>query len=137
MKETNENNQLQKQEKLSKETESIEIDNFFGQDTGKHDDLPLDDIETKDKSDLNLSLLFDLDLLVTVELARKNVPIKEILQLGEGAIIEFDKLADADVDVYANNKKIARGEVVVIDDHFGVRITNLVDPADRLKGISS
>ncbi len=137
MNDTNETNQVQKQENPSKKAATMDMDNFFGEETGKIDELQLNDIETKDQNDLNLSLLFDLDLSVTVELARKNIPIKEILQLGEGAVIEFDKLADAYVDVYANNKKIAKGEVVVIDDRFGVRITNLVDPADRLKGIST
>ncbi len=61
--------------------------------------------------------------------------IKDILELERGYVIELDKLESEPVDVFVNNKKIAEGEVVVIDKHFGIRITNLVDPANRMKDI--
>lgn len=87
-------------------------------------------------SNLNsLEMLFDLELPVSVELARKNVLIADILQLGEGSILEFDKMAGEPVDLLVNNKKIAEGEVVVIDDRFGIRVTNLLDPSERAKGL--
>ena len=82
-----------------------------------------------------LELLYDLDLPISVELARKEMLIRDILSLGEGSIVEFDKLAGEPVDLLVNNKKIAEGEVVVIEDRFGVRITNLVDPAERIRGL--
>jgi len=81
-------------------------------------------------------MLFDLELVVSVELARKSMLIRDILQLGEGSIIEFEKLAGENAELMINDKKIAEGEVVVIDDRFGVRITSLLNPADRLKGIT-
>ncbi len=88
------------------------------------------------ESNLNsLELLFDLELSVSVELARKNILVSEILQLGEGSILEFDKMAGEPVDLLVNNKKIAEGEVVVIDDRFGIRVTNLLDPSERIRGI--
>jgi len=83
-----------------------------------------------------LDFLKDLQLNVYIELGRTQMQIKDILELERGYVIELDKLASEPVDIYVNNKKIAEGEVVVIDKHFGIRITNLVDAADRLKGLA-
>ena len=80
-----------------------------------------------------LEFLKDLQLNVYIELGKTKMQIKEILELERGYVIELDKLASEPVDIYVNNKKIAEGEVVVIDKHFGIRITNLVDPAERIK----
>lgn len=82
-----------------------------------------------------LELLYDLQLPVSIELGRTNMLIRDILYLGRGSVIEFDKLVSEPVDVLVNGKKIAEGEVVVIDKHFGIRITTLVDPSERLKTI--
>jgi flagellar motor switch protein FliN len=83
--------------------------------------------------DPKLELLYDLQLPVSIELGRTNMLIRDILRLGRGSVIEFDKLVSEPVDVLINGKKVAEGEVVVIDKHFGIRITTLVDPADRLR----
>ena len=83
-----------------------------------------------------LELLLDLQLPVSIELGRTNMLIKEILQLGRGSVIEFDKLVSEPVDVIINGKKIAEGEVVVIDKHFGIRITQLIDREDRIKSLN-
>jgi flagellar motor switch protein FliN len=85
--------------------------------------------------DPKLELLYDLQLLVSIELGRTNMLIRDILKLGRGSVIEFDKLVSEPVDVLINGKKVAEGEVVVIDKHFGIRITTLVDPADRLRAM--
>jgi flagellar motor switch protein FliN/FliY len=85
--------------------------------------------------DPKLELLYDLQLPVSIELGRTNMLIREILRLGRGSVIEFDKLVSEPVDVLINGKKVAEGEVVVIDKHFGIRITTLVDPAERLRGM--
>ncbi len=85
--------------------------------------------------DPKLELLYDLQLPVSIELGRTNMLIREILRLGRGSVIEFDKLVSEPVDVLINGKKVAEGEVVVIDKHFGIRITTLVDPSERLRGI--
>jgi flagellar motor switch protein FliN len=85
--------------------------------------------------DDKLDFLKDLNLNVYIELGRTKMLIKEILELERGYVIELEKLASEPVDVYVNNKKIAEGEVVVIDKHFGIRITNLVDSQERLKGL--
>ena len=82
-----------------------------------------------------LNFLKDLNLNVYIELGRTQMQIKEILELERGYVVELDKLASEPVDIYVNNKKIAEGEVVVIDKHFGIRITSLSDPGNRLKGL--
>lgn len=82
--------------------------------------------------DERLQLLFDVPLNVTVELGRTKLTLKEIMELGVGSLIELDKLTGEPVDIYVNNKLIARGEVVVIDENFGVRITEIVNPKERL-----
>ena len=82
-----------------------------------------------------LDFLQDLQLNVYIELGRTKMEIKDILELERGYVIELEKLASEPVDVYVNNKKIAEGEVVVIDKHFGIRVTNLIDTENRLSGL--
>ncbi len=83
----------------------------------------------------NISLLLDVPMTLTVELGRTRQLVKDILGLGEGSIIELDKLAGEPVDLLVNGKLIAKGEVVVIDENFGVRVTDIVSPAERLNKI--
>jgi len=85
----------------------------------------------------NLELLLDVQMALTVELGRTKKYVKEILSLGEGSIIELDKLAGEPVDLLVNGKLIARGEVVVIDENFGVRVTDIVGPAERVARMTS
>ncbi|MEC2053814.1 flagellar motor switch phosphatase FliY [Peribacillus psychrosaccharolyticus] len=83
----------------------------------------------------NLNMLLDIPLNVTVELGRTQRSVKEILELSSGSIIELDKLAGEPVDILVNNRLIATGEVVVIDENFGVRVTDIVSQTDRLKNL--
>ena len=85
--------------------------------------------------DPKLELLYDLQLPVSIELGRSNMLIRDIIRLGRGSVVEFDKLVSEPVDVLINGKKVAEGEVVVIDKHFGIRITTLIDPTDRMRAI--
>lgn len=82
-----------------------------------------------------LDLLYDLQLTLSIELGRTTMMIRDILRLTRGSVIEFDKLVSEPVDILVNGRKIADGEVVVIDKHFGIRITSLVDPSDRLRSL--
>lgn len=82
-----------------------------------------------------LSMLYDLQLPVSIELGNTNMLIRDILKLSRGSVIEFDKLVSEPVDILVNGKKVAEGEVVVIDKHFGIRITSLVEPGERLRGV--
>ncbi len=85
--------------------------------------------------DDKLEFLKDLQLNVYIEMGRTKMQIKDILELERGYVIELEKLASEPVDVFVNNKKIAEGEVVVIDKHFGIRITNLLETSERISGI--
>jgi len=80
----------------------------------------------------NIGLIMDVFMEMTVELGRTKKLIKEILGMGEGTIIELDKLAGEPVDILVNHKLIAKGEVVVIDENFGVRVTEIVSPMERM-----
>jgi len=84
----------------------------------------------------NLDLLMDVQVVLTVELGRTKKYVKDILSLGEGSILELDKLAGEPVDLFINGKLIAKGEVVVIDENFGVRVTEIVSPAERIASLS-
>ena len=83
----------------------------------------------------NLNLLLDIPLQVTVELGRTKRTVKDILELTSGSIIELDKLAGEPVDILVNNRHIAKGEVVVIDENFGVRITDILSQAERIHNL--
>lgn len=85
--------------------------------------------------DRKIDMLLDLNLTLSVELGRQTMAIKDILDLQRGSVVEFDKLAGEPVDILINNKKIAEGEVVVIEKHFGVRITSLVGATERIKNL--
>ncbi len=84
----------------------------------------------------NIGLIMDVFMEMTVELGRTRKLIKEILGMGEGTIIELDKLAGEPVDILVNHKLIAKGEVVVIDENFGVRVTEIVSPMERMSDMS-
>lgn len=83
----------------------------------------------------NMDMIMDVPLQVTVELGRTRMLIKEILDLGPGSIVELDKLAGEPVDILVNNKLIAKGEVVVIDESFGVRITDIISKMERMNKV--
>lgn len=92
-----------------------------------------EEVELPQHEQRNLDLLMDIPLQVTVELGRTKRSVKEILELSSGSIIELDKLAGEPVDILVNQKLIAKGEVVVIDENFGVRLTEIVSKVDRIQ----
>lgn len=83
----------------------------------------------------NIGLIMDVNMEMTVELGRTKKQIKDILGMGEGTIIELDKLAGEPVDILVNHKPIAKGEVVVIDENFGVRVTEILSPMERVSDL--
>lgn len=85
----------------------------------------------------NLNILLDVKLQLTVELGRTELPIKKVLELTKGSIVTLNKAAGEPVELYANGKLIAYGEVVVIEDNFGLRITHITDPARRLNSLGT
>jgi flagellar motor switch protein FliN/FliY len=83
----------------------------------------------------NLDLLLDVGLTVRVELGRTSLRVQEVLELGPGSVVELDKLAGEPVDLLVNEQLFARGEVVVIDENFGVRVTDIVSPQERINAM--
>jgi flagellar motor switch protein FliN/FliY len=83
----------------------------------------------------SIDLLMDVSLEVTIELGRTVMSVKEILSLGVGSVIELDRMSGDPVDILVNGKLIAKGEVVVIEDNLGVRITSIVSPSERANGL--
>jgi flagellar motor switch protein FliN/FliY len=82
---------------------------------------------------VNMEFLLDISLDLTVELGRTKMLINDMLKLGQGSVIELSKLAGESLDILANQKPIARGEVVVVNDKYGVRLTEVISPMERLE----
>jgi len=80
----------------------------------------------------DIDFLLDIPLQITVELGRTRMPIKELLQLGQGSVVELDKLVGEPMEILVNNKLVAKGEVVVVNEKFGIRLTDIVGPAERI-----
>jgi len=85
----------------------------------------------------DLDFILDIPLEVSVELGRAKMLISELLQLGQGSVIELTKLAGEPLEILVNQKLVARGEVVVINEKFGVRLTDIISPAERVKQLGA
>lgn len=83
----------------------------------------------------NLDFILDIPLKVTVELGRTKVYVKELLQLGQGSVVELDKLAGEPLEILVNEKLIAKGEVVVVNEKFGIRLTDIISPIERIESL--
>ena len=92
----------------------------------------LDPIQTI-ASDASLDFLLDVPLQVSVELGRCQITISELLELGKGSVLELEKVAGESLDFRVNNRLVARGEAVVVNDKFGVRLTDIISPSERVK----
>jgi flagellar motor switch protein FliN/FliY len=91
--------------------------------------------EADPTSDTDIGLLLEVPLSISVELGRTSLTIRELLALGQGSILQLDRHAGEPVDVLVNGKRLARGEVVVIDEDFGIRVTEVVTPEERISGM--
>jgi flagellar motor switch protein FliN/FliY len=80
----------------------------------------------------DIEFLLDIPVEITVQIGRTKMLIKELVQLGQGSIVELEKLAGEPMEILANNRLIARGEVVVVNEKFGVRLTDIISPTERL-----
>jgi len=88
------------------------------------------------KKGKNLDFLLDVTLQVTVEVGRSRMTIQDLLQLGQGSVVELEKLAGEPLDIYINGKQVARGEAVIVNEKFGVRLTDIISPEDRIEGLA-
>lgn len=115
---------------MSDGKQKIEIDNNKNNDSGLN--------KTGDKSDITmdkLDLLLDIPLQISVELGRTKLVISELLKLSQGSIIELAKTAGETLDVLANHRLVAKGEVVSVNDKYGVRLTEIISPKERLENL--
>jgi len=96
-------------------------------------DIPEANETTLDKK--NLDFILDIPLQVSVELGRTKLLVKEILQLNQGAVVELTKLAGEPLDIFVNSKLVARGEAVVINEKFGVRLVDIIAPNERVEKV--
>ncbi len=86
--------------------------------------------------DRNLQMILDIPLRVTVELGRTKMPVSDLLNLTQGSVIELNKLAGEPMEVLVNDKLIARGEAVVVNEKFGVRLTDIISPSERVEQLN-
>jgi flagellar motor switch protein FliN/FliY len=101
----------------------------------EHQDPDFQELQEEKKSSgvRDIEFLLDIPLVITVELGRTKVLLNDLLQLGQGSVIELDKLAGDPMEILVNNKLVARGEVVVVNEKFGIRLTDVISPTERLK----
>ena len=97
--------------------------------TPEFEDLKDESSETVAK---DINFLLDIPVEITVQLGTSRMLIKDLLQLGQGSVVELDKLAGEPMEILANSRLIARGEVVVVNEKFGVRLTDIISPSERL-----
>ena len=95
------------------------------------------ELEEQGQGEMNLDFILDIPLELSVELGKTKMLVNDLLQLGQGSIIELNKLAGESLEVYINHKLIARGEVVVVNEKFGVRLTDVITPIDRVKSLAA
>ncbi len=100
------------------------------------EDANFEELKTEKNSPANvrdIDFLLDIPLEITVELGRTKMLIKDLLQLGQSSVVELEKLAGEPMEIFVNNKLIAKGDVVVVNEKFGVRLTDIMCPAERIR----
>jgi flagellar motor switch protein FliN len=125
------------EEKMSWDDVKDEMENSKAQPQSRTEvtNVHFDELKKKkpdNKSTFDLDFILDIPLTLTCELGRSRMLISELLQLGQGSVLELTKLAGEPMDIYVNQRLIARGEVVVVNEKFGVRLTDIVSPAERV-----
>ncbi len=119
------------EEKDTNEAEESKVD-----EQGANAETPEEDEFEEQEGSSQLDFILDIPLELSVELGRTKMLVNDLLQLGQGSIVELNKLAGEPLEVYINRKLIARGEVVVVNEKFGVRLTDIITPMDRVKSLA-
>ena len=101
----------------------------------ENDEATSKDGETCTNGTCDMDLILDIPLDVTVELGKVKMPINELLQLGQGSIIELAKQVGEPLDIYVNDKLVAKGEVVILEEKFGIRVADIINPVERVKSL--
>lgn len=123
----------------------LTVSNIIGDESRVGPDEPLPTVKKVQFGDLdrqpkgsqnrNIDILMEVRLPIAIELGRTQMSVRDILDLGPGSVVELDKLAGEPVELLVNSKVIAKGEVVVVDENFGIRVTNLLSPEERIKSL--
>lgn len=112
-----------------------------GDDKQKSDDFqqveakPLDNSSNAGSGEVKLDVILDIPITIAMEIGRTKLSIRNLLQLNQGSVVELDRLAGEPMDVLVNGTLVAHGEVVVVNEKFGIRLTDVISPADRIKNL--
>jgi flagellar motor switch protein FliN/FliY len=117
------------------EQSSGESDGFGGA-AAQFDELTPGGTASRGNGEINLEAILDVPVTISMEIGRTRIAIRNLLQLNQGSVVELDRLAGEPMDVLVNGTLIAQGEVVVVNDKFGLRLTDIISPADRIKRLS-
>ncbi len=112
------------------DTASFNVDDDESGDS-ENDEEDLEEIQTQQ----DLDFILDIPLELSVELGRCKMLVNDLLQLGQGSVVELNKLAGEPLEIYINSKLVARGEVVVVNEKFGVRLTDIITPMERIRSL--
>ncbi len=112
------------------DTASFNVDDDESGDS-ENEEEDLEEIQTQQ----DLDFILDIPLELSVELGRCKMLVNDLLQLGQGSVVELNKLAGEPLEIYINSKLVARGEVVVVNEKFGVRLTDIITPMERIKSL--
>lgn len=96
---------------------------------------PLDESAMENHGDVKLDVILDIPITIAMEIGRTRLSIRNLLQLNQGSVVELDRLAGEPMDVLVNGTLVAHGEVVVVNEKFGIRLTDVISPADRIKNL--
>ena len=119
-----------------KNKEAAEVENKVEEETNKTEEENKDNDEKEERSGLeNLRVLENIDVKLTVEVGGAEIKLRELLRINEGSVIELERLAGDPLDILANGTIIAKGEVVMIGERFGIRFTEVVDPKERVQNL--
>ncbi len=118
-------------EAATREAQAGQDNEDFKQVEAKH----LNDTSSGSPGDVKLDVILDIPVTVAMEIGRTQLSIRNLLQLNQGSIVELDRLAGEPMDVLVNGTLVAHGEVVVVNDKFGIRLTDVISPADRIKNL--
>ena len=118
-----------------KNKEAVEEENKV-EETNKSEEVNLDNVEKNERTGLeNLKVIENIDVKLTVEVGGAEIKLRELLRINEGSVIELERLAGDPLDILANGTIIAKGEVVMIGERFGIRFTEVVDPKERVQNL--
>ncbi len=120
----------------TEDQDAIEEEGAKNSDEFKQVEAPsLQDSSSSQSGDVKLDMILDIPVTIAMELGRSRLSIRNLLQLNQGSVVELDRMAGEPMDVLVNGTLVAHGEVVVVNEKFGLRLTDVISPADRIKNL--